>query len=605
MSRTLRTPITCAALFSLILAGAPALAQTPATSESAATPDAGVLLDQIAGLIDRGKLHVSVDLEAGRAAIAPQWTVLVTGAPKATLLAEAEGGHIRRVDVAVDGGELVVSGSGLRPSVSIEGMRFEEGKGITEARFRGRGAWRPVVAIFRTLARPALQRLDIPTDIRSILRGEIVSSKKSSDASGAAFLDLVREVHIDDSEFEAFAGYPLSFGQIVELQTAAHPAATAPMRAAIDKGTFRPARAGKPAQFEVDGRIDGEIENGSIAFVGSRCTFSRGQLEKGSFSVFSAKDGQIQTSFAANALAVDLTSGQFRWPGGPKIGVEAPSRFTARGLRVRPDGSYSATVDAALFGKVGAIERAGTSVAANDIELHTQGVKVVDGKASGDVKLDFQYRLNHTLVVHYPVEQLGDRSIPLVMQGSFAAQLHFEDAGSSDEGDVVGTYQFTVPWAPVERAAFEVLRAKWSQDLPPGIRKVTFAIEPRHFGPCGRDCFLLDLVVRAEKSKKKGLLFQQICDTEGKADLVVETTSRSLLLRNVHVQPRCRGAIGAVVNFVTPFLAKTYGDVALLQMPGDVPFTIESVGSGDGSIVIAGKVAWAMAPSQTSSNKPR
>jgi hypothetical protein len=392
---------------------------------------------------------------------------------------------------------------------------------------------------------------------------------------------------------------------MVELRTAAHPGADAPMRAAIDKGTFRPARAGKPAQFEVDGRIDGEIENGSIAFVGSRCTFSRGQLEKGAFRVFSGKDGQLETSFAAGVLAVDLTSGQFRWPVGPKIGVEAPSRFTARSLRVRPDGSYSAIVDAALFGKVGAIERAGTTVAANDIELHTQGVKVVDGKATGDVKLDFQYRLNHTLVVHYPVEQLGDRSIPLLVQGSFAAQLHFEDAGSSDEGEVVGRYQFTVPWAPVEQAAFEVLRAKWSQDIPPAIRKVALAIEPRHFGPCGRDCFLLDLVVKAEKPKKKGYLFQQICDTEGQADLVVETTSRSLVLRNVRVEPRCRGAIGAVLNFVTPFLAKTYGDVTLLQMPANVPFTIESVGTGAGSIVIGGKVAWAMAPSQTSSSSPR
>ena len=360
-----------------------------------------------------------------------------------------------------------------------------------------------------------------------------------------------------------------------------------------------------PAQFEADGRIAGEIENGAIAFVGSRCTFSRGQLEEGAFRVVSGKDAQPETSFAAGALAVDLTSGEFRWPGGPKIGVEAPSRFTARGLRVRPDGSYSATVDAALFGKVGAIERAGTSVAANDIELHTQGVKVVDGKASGDVKLDFQYRLNHKLVVHYPVEQLGDRSIPLAVQGSFSSQLHFQDAGSGDEGEVAGTYQFTVPWQPVEQAAFEVLRAKWSQDIPPAIQKVAFAIEPRRFGPCGRDCFLLDVVVRAEKPKKKGFLFQQICDAEGQADLVVETKSRSLLLRNVRVEPRCRGAIGAVLNFVTPFLAKSYGEVTLLQMPADVPFTIESVGSGAGSIVIAGRVGWVVGAAQMSSGTPR
>jgi hypothetical protein len=564
-----------------------------AWAQESATTDPGALLDQISGLIDRGKLHVQVALKPGRVAIAPGWSVLATGTPRATLLAEAEGGRVRGVDVAVDGGELVVAGSGLRPSLVIEGMRFEEGKGITEARFRGRGVWRPVVAVFRTLARPALRRLDIQTDLKSILRGNLLTAKSSSDSAGAAFLELVDEVRIDDSEFVAFAGYPLEFGQMVALQTAAHPAAGAPLRAAIDKGVFRPSHSGKPARFEVDGRLDGEIENGSIAFVGGRCTFSRGQLEKGAFRIDSGKDGQPETSFGAGLLAVDLTSGQFRWPGGPKVGVEAPSRFAARALRVRADGSYSAKVDASLFGKVGTIERAGSSVAARDIELRTEGLEVADGKATGDAKLDFQYRLDHKLTVHYPVEQLGDRSIPLVLQGSFAAQLHFENAGSGDEGVVAGTYQFTIPWAPVEQAAFEVLRAKWSQDIAPAINDVTIAIEPRRFGPCGRDCFLLDLVVSAEKPEKKGHLFQQICDTEGKANLVVEPASRSLLLRNMHVEPRCHGAIGAVLNFVTPLVAKSYSDMTLLQMPADVPFTIESVGNDKGSIVIGGKVAWA------------
>jgi hypothetical protein len=446
-----------------------------------------------------------------------------------------------------------------------------------------------VVAIFRTLAKPALRRLDVPTDIRSLLRGDILSSKKSTNAEGG-FLDLVQEVHVSDSEFVAFGGYPISFGQMVELQTAAH----SPVRAAIGSATFQPPRHDRPAQFKVDGRIDGEIENGAIAFVGSRCTFSRGELRDGKFRVSSGKDGQPETQFSAGVLAVDLTSGQFRWPGGPKVGVEAPSRFAVRALHVKSDGSYSGTVDAALFGKVGTIDRGGTTVAANDIQLNTRGVKVVDGKATGDVKLDFQYRLNHTLVVRYPVEELGERKVPLLFQGSFAADLHLEDAGSGDEGLVTGTYQFTVPWPPIEQAAFEVLRARWSQDIAPAIHKVDFAIEPRHFGPCGSNCFLLDVVVTAEKAKKRGYLFQQICDTEGQADLIVETASRSLMLRNVRVQPRCRGVVGAVLNFVTPFLTKTYSDVTLLQMPRDVPFTIESVGSGPNAIVIAGKVAWTM-----------
>src|SRR5207245_3541474 len=119
-----------------------------------------------------------------------------------------------------------------------------------------------------------------------------------------------------------------------------------------------------------------------------------------------------------------------------------------------------------------------------------------------------------------------------------------------DEGLVNGTYQFTIPWPPIEQAAFEILRARWRQDLPPAIRKVDFVIEPRHFGPCGRDCFLLDLNVTAEKAKRKGYIFQQVCNTEGRADLVVDTHSRSLLMRNVRVQPRWQRVICSLVNFV-------------------------------------------------------
>lgn len=571
----------------LLLAAAPAHAQE--------------LLDQLAGLLNRGKLNVEVDLQAGRAAAGPQWTLQVVGAPKAKLTAEAVEGRVSCVDIDVTGGELIVSGKGLRPSLSIEGLRFEEGKGISEARFRGRGVWRPIVAVFRTLARPALRRLNVPTDIGSILRGEMLSSEKSAGAPNTEFLDLVREAHITNTEFEAFAGYPLHVGGLVDLETAS---AGKPVRASIVSGTFRP-----PGDFEVDGRIDGEIENGVVAFVGSRCAFSRGTLKGGSFRVYSSpKAGQLESLFAASALDLDLTWGQFRWPGGPKVGVESPSHFAVRNLRVRADGSYTGTVDAELVGKVGSIDRAGMVVAADDVQLHTRGAKIVDGKATGDVRLDFQYRLNHTLVVHYPVEQLGDRQIPLLFQGPFGADLHFEDAGSGDEGVVTGNYQFTVPWPPVEKAAFEVLRAKWRQDIAPVIHKVDFVIEPRHFGPCGRECFVLDLVVTAQKPKAKGFLFQQICDTQGKADVAVDAPNRSLILRNVRVQPRCQGVIGAIVNFLAPFLTKTYTDVTLMQMPSNLPFTIESVGTDANSIIIAGKVSWAMktiASASATSDSPR
>jgi hypothetical protein len=564
-----------AAAFLLALAPVPALAQTD-------------MLDQLAGLVNRGKVQVDVNLKEGTAAITPGWSVQTIGSPKASVTVEADEGRVQCLDVDVTDGKLLIAGRGLRPSLEIEGMRFEEGAGIVDARFRGRGIWRPIIAVFRTLARPTLRRLNIPTDIRSILRGDIFASEKSSTEADSEFLQLVRDVRVGNSEFEAFADYPMAFGDLIDLDTRS-------LRLAIDKATFTP-----PAQFEVDGRIDGEIANGAAAFVGNHVRFSHGTLQRGTFHVVDGK-----TSIAADALALDLTYGQFSWPGGPKIGVDAPSHLAVRNLRVRSDGSYSGTIDAALVGKVGTIDRSGTSIAANDVELHTTGAKIVDGKATGDVKLDFQYRLNHTLVVHYPVDELRDRKVPLLFQGAFAADMHFENAGSGDEGLVTGNYQFTVPWPPVEQAAFEVLRARWQQDIAPAIHKVSFTIEPRHFGPCGPDCFLLDLKVTAQKTKT----FQQICDTEGKADVVVDAPTRSLVLRNVRVEPHCRGLLGTIVNFVAPFLTKSYNDVNLLQMPADLPFTIDSVVSSANSILIGGKIAYQASgagrqASGTSSEKP-
>src|SRR6185436_19935582 len=115
-------------------------------------------------------------------------------------------------------------------------------------------------------------------------------------------------------------------------------------------------------------------------------------------------------------------------PGGPAIGVDAPTRLLVHDLRVTPGGRYSGIVDATVTGKVESIHRAGMTIGANDVQLRTTGAKIVDGKATGDVNLGFQYRLNHTLTVHYPVEELRDRHIPLQLQGLFDTQLHFEDA---------------------------------------------------------------------------------------------------------------------------------------------------------------------------------
>lgn len=551
------------------------------------------MLDQLADCVDSGNLNVEIDLRAGRVPAAPGWTLEVIGAPKATLVAEAVDGRVRRLDFAVADGKLLLDGKCLRPDVFIENIHFEQGKGITGAHFHGRGIWGPIVGIFRGLAMSALRKLHLHTDIPSVVRGDVLGPETAA-APGASFLDLVREVRIHDSAFAAFGGRPLDFGEMVGFQTASEPKTGKPLRVTVNEGVFRPAREGRTAQFEVAGRLDGEVENGSVAFVGGRSNFSHGELKDGAFEVRSGDDGKLQSSISAGVLALDLASGELRLPGGPKIGVETPSRFAVRDLRVRPDGNYSGIVDADLFGKVGVIDRGGTLVSASNFKMRTRGATIVNGRATGDVELGFEYQIDYTLVVHYPITKVGERRVPLVFRGPFASTLHLQDAGSGDEGVVTGKYQFKVPWPPIEEAAFEVLRAKWSQDIPAVIRNVDFVIEPRHFGPCGGSCFLVDLTVTVEKMKRvKGRFFRQICESEGRAELVVDAPGRRFVLRNVRIEPRCKRVFGWFLNLIGPLLTKTYTEVTLFQMPENLPFTIESVDSGTDWLGIAGKVAWA------------
>lgn len=58
------------------------------------------------------------------------------------------------------------------------------------------------------------------------------------------------------------------------------------------------------------------------------------------------------------------------------------------------------------------------------------------------------------------------------------------------------------------------------------------------------------------------------------------------------MQPRCKGVVGWLINFISPLLTKTYTDMTVFQMPAGLPFTVESVGSGANYVSIAGRVAW-------------
>lgn len=498
------------------------------------------MIDTLGGCVESGKLNVEINFSDGRYPAAPAWTVQTTGSPLARFTTQAAAGRVKRMDASVSKGQLLVAGKGLRPKVYVEAFGFEDGKGITRAEFRGKGIWRPIVAIFRGVAMSALRKLQFNTDIPSVLRGEILGARTATPKGGIApavtptpapagpsFLDLVEEVRIKDSAIVAFPGKPLGLGDMVRFQTAAQARGESPLRVTVDRGLFRPGHGGAASKIELAGRVDGEIENGSVAFGGSRGAFSRGELRGGTYRLRSKESGELEAEIGASSFGLDLTSGDFRVPGGPEVSVEPPSRIGFRQLHVAPDGSYSALLDADLSGKTGRLSRAGSVISASDIHLRTLGTRVTKGRADGDVDLQFTYRMEYPLVVAYPVEQLGVRRVPLLFQGPFSTRLHFENAGT-DEGTVTGDYSFKVPWPPVERAAVGLLRAKWSQDIKAVIREVDFAIEPRRFGPCGGTCFLVELGVTAEKKRASGKsFFKQICEPEGRADLFVDAPSRS------------------------------------------------------------------------------
>ena len=598
----------------------PAPAETVAPASTPAAGDSRAMIDALGACVESGHLEVDIDFVNGSYPAAPAWTVETSGGPHAGIATEASGGRVRKMDAAITAGRVLVRGRGLRPKVYVEAFSFEDGKGVTRAKFRGKGIWRPIVSIFKGVAMGALKKLQLNTDIPSVLRGEILGTKTPTPPPGAAppaptpvpavaaaptpagpsFLDLVDEVRIKDSAIVAFPGKPLALGEMVRFQTASHAQGEFPLRVTVDQGKFRPGHAGGAAKIELEGRVDGEIENGALAFGGAHAAFDRGELRGGTYRLLSEDAGKLETRIGAASFGIDGVSGDFKIPGGPEVSAGPPSRLGFRQLRVAPDGTYSALLDADLYGKTGRLARAGSVISASDIHVRTLGTKVTKGRADGDVDLQFTYRVEYPLVVNYPVEELGTRRVPLVFEGPFASRLHFENAGT-DEGTVTGDYSFKVPWPPVERAAVELLRARWSQDIKAVIRKVNFTIDPKRFGPCGGTCFLVDLDITAEKKKASGKsLFKQICEPEGKADLVVDAPSRSFVLRNIKVQPKCKGVVGWVINFIAPLVTKSYSDMTIFQMPRNLPFTVESVGSGADYVRIAGRVDWAQGANEKS-----
>jgi len=573
--------------------------QEPGPPAAPAPPSAASSIDQLGALVKDGRLRVEADLLAGSVPAIPKYALEVRGAPKTSIAAEAADGRVTRMRFAVENGQLIVRGKGLRPKVSIESLEFESPRGVTGMTFHGLGIWKPIVAIFGGIARSAVRKMEFRTDIPSVLKGEIMGGARPPTPSGpptpapqppsASFMDLVREVRINELVVTAFEGRRMELEPFVSFDTAAHPQSGEAMKVSIDHGVFRPAHAEEPTFLALAGHIDGEIENGQMEFEKNKCVVTRGSVREGAFQAESGEHGRLATSFSAKSLFFELSSGDFVVPGGMGVSLDEGSTFEVADAKVSAAGHFSGVAKLDLTGKTGRVSRRGATISASNIHLKTPGLTILDGRATGPLELSFDYQLRYPFVVKYPIPEIAEKKLMLDFHGPFATTLMLSDAGG-DEGEVIGDYLFKAPWPPIEEAALVVLAAKWQQDV--AIKKVDFTIAPKMFRPCGISCFILGFEFTAEKRSGKKRLFSQFCAPVGKAELFVDKAARAFVLKDVRVETHCKGVVGWVVNFVAPLFAKTYSDTVLFQMPADLPMTIDSVRGGAEWIEIGGKIEW-------------
>lgn len=587
----------------------------PAASPPAGTPavDTAQALDNIGKLVKDGRIGIEADLLQSKMPVIPKYMLEVQGAPTTSVDVDARDGKVDKFKFGVKNGRLIVRGQGLRPRLWIEGLEYQDPKGLTEMKLHGIGIWKPILAIFGGIARSAVRKLPLNTDIPSVMKGEILGGKKATPATtpvaappqptptpaetvpGAApaptpsFMDLVREVRINEMVVTAWPGKPMALRPFVSFETAAQPKGEA-MKVSVEKGIFRPGHGGAPNYMDFHGHLDGEIENGDMSFQENSCSIAHGEIRKGEFEAKTGEDGKLATELSAATLAFELSAGKFAVPGGMSVELDAGSTFEVDALHVTSDGVFSGVAKLDIAGKTGELSRNGATISASDIKVKTPGLKIVENKATGPVEVSFDYQLEYPFEVKYPIKEIPVKKLDLDFHGPFAAKLALDGAGK-DEGEVTGTYVFKAPWDPIEQAALAALEAKWQQDL--AIKNVDFAIVPKMFRPCGDTCFTLGIEVTAEKrssTNRLKKLFSQVCAPIGKANLFIDKAERAFVLKDIKIETHCKGVVGWFANFLAPLLTKTYGDMKIFQMPPDLPLTVDSVRAGVHLVEIAGSI---------------
>lgn len=565
-------------------------------------------MGQLGAALRDGDLRLEADLVAGRVRVAPAWTLVVEGAPVAHIAASAREGKITSLTFHVEGGRLILSGSGLRPDIVLEEITADASGTIGAARFHGHGFGKLVVSLFHGLAMKSVRKMKFHTEIPELLQGNLIvadrapgkappapapkangSKPETAESGSARFMALVGEVRMKDAAFSAFGGRRLSFGDFLTLETAAEAAGQTPLQVLVSSAFLRPAHGETPGAFGAAGALDGRLARGEIAWGGDRLGFSSGRISGARFTLESGG-----THVTAKRLELALTTGLFRGPGGVRVGLSNGSTFAVSDLDVTPSGKVSGRLDLDLRGETGEIRANDSTLELKRIHLVGRSLAVVDSRGSGNLDIDFEYKLRHPFVVRYPVAQLTERSVPLDFEGPLEAHLHVADLGASSDAAVTGTYAFSVAWDPIEKAAFEALSARWVQDIST-VKDIGFAVDPKRFAPCGGTCFIAAFkltVTKGGAGKKKKSLLSEVCEPEGRANLLISKEARSFVLHGIKIEPKCEGALGWLVDLIAPMLTKTYEDITLFSLPQGLPFTIEEVRGGGRVLEVAGKIDW-------------
>ena len=355
------------------------------------------MLDTLGALVKDGHLEVEADLHGGQRAGDPE--VHARGAGRS-----ADERSRRRRSTAssrrctsasrTEGSSCAARACGRRSRSSRSTSRIA--KGITDLKFHGLGIWKPIVAIFGGIARSAVRKLELRTDIPSVMKGEILGGKKparlrpprprrrrrptrpSAGVRAAARADAVvhgprpRGAHRRDGRDGVSADRPVSSAALRRLLHGR--AARVGDAVKVDgregrlpSGTRR--RAALRRVRRAHRRRDRERRDAVRARTAARSR--RGRIRGAAPTRRRPDDdGKLATALSADEPLLRALLGQVRRARAAWASRSTRARRSrSTQVKVTSDGQFSGVAKLDLAGKTGELSRKGATISASDIKL--------------------------------------------------------------------------------------------------------------------------------------------------------------------------------------------------------------------------------------------